>query len=332
MINHSILHPAKNGIIPLRAATGKDEDMSSRQLIALGTSSQVPTRERCHNAYMLRWDEESFLFDPGEGVQRQLTLAGISANSIHQIGITHFHGDHCLGLAGIVQRLSLDRCGHPVHLFYPESGQVYVDRLCSAAIYHPQVELIHHPVSHSGEMQELNRGNGFILMSHELDHGVPTIGFRVEEPPGKRFVPQKLDQAGVRGPMVGELQRSGSIQIGGRTVRLEEVTEPRSGNVFAFVMDTRPCSGAVTLAKDADLLVMEATYTSEHQDIANYYFHSTAADAARTALNGRARRLALTHFSQRYPDTMKHVEEAGIIFPEVIALDDLDRVDIPRRS
>jgi ribonuclease Z len=306
--------------------------MSSRQLIALGTSSQVPTKERSHNAYMLRWDGEGFLFDPGEGVQRQLTLAGISANSIHQICITHFHGDHCLGLAGIIQRLSLDRCGHPVHLFYPESGKVYVNRLCDASIYLPQVELIHHPVGPSAGMMVLNRGDGFILMSHRLDHSVPAIGFRVEEPPGIRFIPEKLNQAGVHGPMVGELQRSGSIQVGGRTVRLEEMTTPRSGNAFAFVMDTRPCPGAVALANGVDLLVMEATYTSEHQDIADYYLHSTAADAARTALNAGAHRLALAHFSQRYPDTNQHLADAGSIFPEVIALNDLDRIDILRRS
>jgi ribonuclease Z len=306
--------------------------MSGRQLVALGTSSQVPTKERSHNAYMLRWDGEGFLFDPGEGVQRQLALAGISANSIHHICITHFHGDHCLGLAGIVQRLSLDRCGHPVHLFYPESGQVYVDRLCSAAIYYPQVELISHPVGLSGEMLELFRGEGFVLMSHELDHSVPTIGFRVEEPPGIRFIPEKLDQAGVHGPLVGELQRTGSVQIGGRTVRLDEMTAPRSGNTFAFVMDTRPCPGAIALARDVDLLVMEATYTSEHQDIANYYLHSTAADAARTALNAGARRLALAHFSQRYPDTRQHLADARNIFAEVVALDDLDRIDILRPS
>jgi ribonuclease Z len=309
----------------------KGKFMSSRQLIALGTSSQVPTKERSHNAYMLRWDGEGFLFDPGEGAQRQLALAGISANSIHQICITHFHGDHCLGLAGIVQRLSLDRCAHPVHLFYPESGQVYVDRLCSAAIYLPQVELIYHPVGPPIGMLELNRGDGFILMARGLDHSVPTIGFRVEEPPGIRFVPEKLEQAGLHGPLVGELQRRGSIQVGGRTVRLEEMTAPRSGNAFAFIMDTRPCPGAVALAKDVDLLVMEATYTLEHQQIANYYLHSTAADAAKIALSAGAHRLALAHFSQRYPDTSQHLADAGCIFPEVVALNDLDRINILRR-
>jgi len=304
--------------------------MSSRELIALGTSSQVPTRERSHNAYLLRWDGEGFLFDPGEGVQRQLTLAGIAANSIHSICITHFHGDHCLGLAGLVQRLSLDRCKHPVHLYYPGSGQAYIDRLCSAAVYQMQVELVLHPVSPSDGMLELSRSAKYSLMSHPLDHSIPAIGFRVEEPAGIRFLPEKLEQAGVRGPMVGELERNGDIQVGERTVRLEDVTVARPGSVFAFIMDTRPCPGALALAKDADLLVMEATYTSEHREMANFYFHSTAGEAANTASRSGAKRLALVHFSQRYPDASQHLEDAKAIFPEVIALNDLDRVGIPK--
>jgi ribonuclease Z len=280
---------------------------------------------------MLRWDGESLLFDPGEGAQRQLTLAGLSAHSIQRICITHFHGDHCLGLAGIVQRLSMDRCDHPVHLYYPESGQLYIDRLCTAAIYKSEVELVLHPVGPCPEMLEVYRGEGYTLMAQALNHSVPTIGFRVEEPTGIRFVQEKLDHVGIHGPMVGELQRKGSIELGGKTVRLEEVTVPRPGSAFAFVMDTGSCRGAVALARDVDLLLMEATYTSEHQDLAKFYSHSTAADAANTASAGGARKLALTHFSQRYQDTEQHLAEARAIFPDVIALNDLDRVEIIRR-
>jgi ribonuclease Z len=309
----------------------KGFNMSIRELTALGTSSQVPTRERNHNAYLLRWEAEGFLFDPGEGAQRQLTLAGIAASGIHHICITHFHGDHCLGLTGIVQRLSLDRCAHSVHLYYPESGQVYVDRLCSAAIYQLQVELVFHPVSPSGGMLMLHRAEEFILMAHVLDHTVPTIGFRIAEAPGIRFLPEKLDQAGVYGPAVGELRRQGSIQTASGVVTLEQVTAPRPGSAFAFIMDTRPCPGAIALAKDADLLVMEATYTSEHQELANYYFHSTASDAARTAVSAGAHKLALTHFSQRYADADQHLADACQIFPEVVVLKDFDRIMIPRR-
>ncbi len=306
--------------------------MSTRELIALGTSSQVPTRERSQNAYMLCWDGEGFMLDPGEGAQRQLTLAGISASFIHNICITHFHGDHCLGLAGIVQRLSLEGCAHPLHVYYPESGNVYCERLCSASMYQRQIELVLHPVTPlSGAEIVLKRTDKYTLKAQQLEHTVPTIGFRLEEAERLRFVPEKLERAGVQGSSVGELQRQGWTLAGNRVVRLEEVTIQRPGSIVAFIMDTRPCSAAVALAKDADLLVMEATYTSEHQDLARYYGHATALEAAETANRAGAHRLALTHFSQRYSSANQHLTDAQEIFADVVVLNDLDRVDIPRR-
>jgi ribonuclease Z len=282
---------------------------------------------------MLRWDKEGFLFDPGEGAQRQLILANIASSSIHHICITHFHGDHCLGLAGVLQRLSVDQCDHPVHLHYPESGQIYVERRCGSAIYKSPIELRLHPIQQPiAQMLDVYSGNGFTLKSFSLDHSVPTIGYRLEESTSLRFLREKLDLMGVHGPMVGELQRKGSLSIAGRSVHIEEVTTSRRGSVFAFVMDTRPCPGAIALAREADLLLMEATYTSEHQDLADLYFHSTAADAAKTALAANARKLALTHFSQRYINAGQHLKDALAIFANVVVLNDLDHINIPRQA
>lgn len=307
--------------------------MSGRELIALGTSSQVPTRERSQNSYLLRWDGEGFLFDPGEGTQRQLTLAGISVCAIHNICITHFHGDHCLGLPGVLQRLALEGCGHPIHVYFPESGYIYCERLRDAAVYHPKIEMIMHPVSPLAKREiELKRTDKYTLKSHPLEHTVQAIGFRLEESAGIRFIPEKLSFAGVYDSMVGELKRKGWVKAGDRVVRLEEVTRPRAGNIFSFIMDTKPCSGAVTLAGDADLVVMEATYASEHGELADRYYHSTAKDAAITAKKAGAHRLALTHFSQRYSSSKQHLEDAREIFAEVTALNDLDIIEIPRRS
>lgn len=307
--------------------------MSDREFIALGTGSRAPTRERSHNSCVLRWNGEVFLLDPGEGTQRQLTLAGIAASSIHHICITHFHGDHCLGLPGVVQRLSLDRCDHPVHVYYPESGQEFFERLCAASIYERLTEIIPHPVGPARDgMVELYRTESYCLKARGLEHSVPTLGFRLEEPDFLKFVPEKLSQAGLEGPRIGELRRNGSVRVGGRDVLLEEVSVRRPGGSFAFVMDTRPCPGAAELARDADLLVMEATYTSEHQDLADLYLHTTAKGAARTAQSAGAHRLALTHFSQRYTDTRRHLEDARRIFADVVALEDLDRIEIPRRT
>lgn len=306
--------------------------MSNRELLALGTASQVPTRRRNHNGYFLRWDDEGFLFDPGEGTQRQMVFGDLPASALHRVFITHFHGDHCLGLAGILQRLSLDRCAHPVTVHYPASGQVYFDRLQDASIYHHAATILPAPVDVSPDTLGLiAETDTYRVFAHQLDHPVPTFGYRIEERPSRTFLPDRLAALGVVGPAIKTLGEQGFLEVGGRVVSLEDVSVPRPGAVFAFVMDTRPCVGALRLAHDADLLVMEATFAAADQELATAYSHCTSIDAAQTALAAGARRLAITHFSQRYTSTDAHVAEARAVFPETVALRDLDRLQIPRR-
>ncbi|MFO0559927.1 MAG: ribonuclease Z [Polyangiales bacterium] len=313
-------------------ANPRGPPMSVREIVALGTASQVPTRLRNHNGYFLRWDDEGFLFDPGEGTQRQMAFASLAASSIHRVCVTHFHGDHCLGLGGIIQRASLDRVPHPVHIHFPSSGTQYFERLRYASIYYPAAEIVPSPVRELPLLQVIADTPNYTLYAHALEHGVPTIGYRLEEKAGRRFDPALLAAAGVAGPHVGALAKKGSIEIHGRTVTVDEVSHVRLGAVVAFVMDTRPCPGATALARDADLLVMEATYTAEDQSLATEHGHSSSADAARTALEANAKQLAITHFSQRYASTEQHVREARAIFENTIALHDLDRLVIPRRK
>ena len=124
--------------------------MTARQLVVLGTASQAPTRYRNHNGYLLRWDGRSILVDPGEGTQRQMLLAGCSPWSIRDICITHFHGDHCLGLPGVLQRLSLDGVPHPVNVLFPASGSEYFERLRHASVFHDRIEVRPLPVEGDG--------------------------------------------------------------------------------------------------------------------------------------------------------------------------------------
>lgn len=302
--------------------------MSVRELVVLGTASQVPTRTRNHNGYLLRWGGKAILFDPGEGTQRQMTRAGVSAASVTHICITHFHGDHCLGLPGVLQRMSLDGVSRPVELFFPSAGAPYVARLVDAAIHHGDVELRRRPLD-GGESVDLG---GVRLTCRMLDHSAPTLGWRLEEPDGRTMLPDRLEELGVSGPDVGRLQRDGTLEVDGRTVALEDVSVPRPGQRFAFVMDTATCDAAVDLARDADLVVSEATFLSEHADLAAEYQHMTAADAGRLARDAGARRLVLTHFSQRYGDAPDRFgEEARAVFEEVVVAADLDRVPLPPR-
>lgn len=306
--------------------------MSSRVVTFLGTASQVPTRTRNHNALFLQWDELGILFDPGEGTQRQMTLAGLSATQITHVCITHFHGDHCLGLAGIIQRLSLDRVAHPVEVIYPASGEVFFERLRHASAFREVATLVPRPVQASADESVLVcRAGKARLFARALEHGIHCQGYRLQEDDGARMLPEKLTEAGVRGAAVGQLLQTGQIEVGGRVVRLEDVSQSRPGQALALVMDTRLCPGAEGLARDADLLVSEATYQQSEAREAHDHFHLTAAGAARLARAVGVRRLALTHFSQRYLTIDGFQQEASAIHPDVLCADDLAQVEVPKR-
>lgn len=302
--------------------------MSTRELVVLGTASQVPTRHRNHNGYLLLWDGEGILFDPGEGTQRQMISAEVSASQITQICITHFHGDHCLGLAGVIQRISLDRVPHEVAVRYPASGQAYFDRLRRASIFKDVSRIRPCPLTDPGDQEELRGG---VLSAAPLSHTVESWGYRFSEPDGLRVLPQKARALGVRGADIGKAVRDGSVEVDGRVVQAAEITEVRRGQSAALIMDTRPCASAVSLARGVDLLICESTYLATEEREAHERGHMTARDAALLAREAGARRLVLTHFSQRYPNTKLFLEEAAPIFSDVVAAVDGRRVPVPDR-
>ncbi|GII83116.1 ribonuclease Z [Sphaerisporangium siamense] len=303
--------------------------VSTRELVVLGTSSQTPTRHRNHNGYLLRWDGAGLLFDPGEGTQRQMILAGVAATDVNRILITHFHGDHCLGVPGVIQRASLDRVPHPVYAHFPASGAEYFARLRHASAYHETATVIAQPVRAPGVIVQARFGR---LEALPLDHPVEAYGYRLVEPDGRRMLPERLAAHGVTGPRVGELQRAGRLRAGGRTVTIEEVSEPRRGQRFAFVMDTRLCDGVYALADGADLLVIESTFLEEDARMAHEFGHLTAGQAARVARECGVRRLVLTHFSQRYTDPSAFAAEARRHYEgEIVVAEDLARVPVPPR-
>lgn len=301
-----------------------------RELVVLGTASQVPTRYRNHNGYLLRWDDEGLLFDPGEGTQRQMVLAGVAASAVNRLCLTHFHGDHCLGVPGIIQRASLDRVAHPITAHFPASGAEYFARLRHASIFYDTVDVREEPIEASGVAAV---GAFGVLEARALEHSTDVFGYRLVEPDGRRFIPELLSRFGISGPDVGELDRAGSLRLGDRVVDVAEVSELRRGQRFAFVMDTRLCDGVYELADGADMLVIEATFLAQDEDLAVQYGHLTARQAAQVAAECGVRALVLTHFSQRYQDAAgRYTDEAAAVFAgDIVVAEDLMRVPVPAR-
>lgn len=322
--------------------------MSSRELVVLGTASQVPTRHRNHNGYVLLWDGHGILFDPGEGTQRQMLRAGVSAHDLTRICVTHFHGDHSLGLAGVIQRINLDRVPHTVTAHYPASGERFFERLRYATAYRETARLRPEPVGGTGELtavrgapapdgadgeaaggREVPQPPPFRLWAHRLSHPIDTYGYRLVEPDSRRMLPDRLAARGIRGPDISRLKCAGELH----GVRLEEVSEPRPGQRFAFVMDTRMCDGVLALAEGCDLLVIEATFLDEDAPLAEEYGHLTAGQAGRAAARAGVRSLVLTHFSQRYEDASLFAGQArrAGFEGELTVAEDLTRVPVPKR-
>jgi ribonuclease Z len=299
-----------------------------RELTILGTASQVPTRYRNHNGYLLRWDDEVILFDPGEGTQRQMLMAGLAVTPLTRICITHFHGDHSLGLPGIIQRVSLDQVPHPVAVHFPAGGRDYFDRLRHATSFYDVADLRPEPVG-AGFAVQTSAGR---LTALPLRHSIETYGYRLVEPDSRRMVPALLSAYGIDGPDVGELQRRGRLERDGRGVTLDEVSAPRPGQRFAFVMDSGICDNVYELADRADLLVIESTFLAEDATLAAQVGHLTAGQAAAVARESGVRTLVLTHFSQRYTDASRFLDEAREQFNgDIVLAEDLMRVGVPAR-
>ncbi|MFB7338764.1 ribonuclease Z [Streptomyces hydrogenans] len=300
--------------------------MSVRELVVLGTASQVPTRHRNHNGYLLRWDGHGILFDPGEGTQRQMLRAGVAAHDLNRICVTHFHGDHSLGLAGVIQRINLDQVPHEVTAHYPESGRHFFERLRYATAYRESVELTEAPVARDGVLAVTG---DFTLEARRLSHPVESFGYRLVEPDGRRLLPERLAAHGIKGPDVGRVQREGVLN----GVTLDEVSEVRRGQRFAFVMDTRLCEGVHALAEGADMLVIESTFLDADVRLAEDHGHLTAGQAAAVARDAGVRHLVLTHFSQRYSDPSEFERQARAagFEGELSIAQDLMRVPVPKR-
>jgi ribonuclease Z len=258
-----------------------------------------------------------------------MTFAGVSASEITKIFITHFHGDHCLGLPGVLQRLSLDRISHRVEVYYPASGQRYFDNLKNASVYTKTAEIIEKPIAAEGIVF---RDKNLIVETKKLEHSTESWGYRIREPDSVTMLPEKLKEFGISGRDIGKLKETGAIEINGKIVRREEASVFKKGQSFAFVMDTGVCGAAYELAKDVDFLIIESTFLSSESKEAFDYRHLTAQQAAEIARDANAKQLVLTHFSQRYMNIEDFAAEARGIFPDSIAVADGQEIEFRREK
>ncbi len=296
------------------------------QLTFLGTACMTHTKERNQSGIFLKYKGEGILFDCGEGIQRQLKIAGIKLTEVTKILISHWHGDHVLGLPGLLQSMGMSEYPGTLEVYGPKNIQKQVAAAIQAfGGYTAPIPLRIKEVS-EGVFFE---GKDYVLQSAPLKHSIPCVGYVFEERDRRRINLEITKKFGIpEGPLLGELQDGRSIKWKGKTVTPSEATYIVKGKRITVIVDTVYTQNCLALAENADILICEATYSSKEKDKAAEFKHLTAADAAQIASKADAKKLVLTHFSQRYSNTQEIEEDARTIFDNVICAKDFMRITI----
>ena len=287
----------------------------SMRVTFLGTSGAIPTTARAPSAVLVNREGERLLFDCGEGTQRQMMRFGTGFGVTH-VFITHLHGDHVLGISGLVQTWDFNGRAEPLSIHAPPGTRGELQSLVRAGGHRPGF-----PV----EVEEVAPGrvalsaDEYDVVAFRTEHRARSVGYAlVEDDRPGRFDRERAEELGVPvGPKFGRLQDGHAVELDdGRVIRPEQVVGvPRPGRRFVYTGDTRPTDATVEAAADADLLVHDATFADDEAERARETGHSTAREAGEIAQRAGARRLALTHVSSRYAsDASRLRREAAEVF------------------
>jgi ribonuclease Z len=291
------------------------------RLIFLGTAGSWPTKDRSASAIALDTERELVLLDCGEGTQRQFFQSTASFMRVRRIFLSHFHGDHFLGLPGLIQSMCLNNRTDPLDVYGPPDAREMVERVLAVGYFTLRFPVRIHPLS-PGATVELP---GYTLTTAKAEHPVPALAYRIDEGPKRgRFDAALARSLGIRGADFARLERGEVVDIDGRSVRPEDVLGPaRSGRSIVYSGDSSPSDAIRQLAHRATVLIHESTTAQDLESVANKWGHSSARQAATIALEAGVGRLILTHFSSRYKALEPLETEARTRFSASLAARDL---------
>jgi ribonuclease Z len=294
-------------------------------IIFLGTSQAIPTEKRNHTAVLLKYKDETILIDCGEGTQRQFRKAKINPCKLTRILITHWHGDHILGLPGLFQTLALSNYNKTLHIYIPKGTSKYIDLIFKIFVFQGKIKY---------EIHECDKGKiletkDFFIESEKMFHGPPTLAYSFTEKEKLRINKEKIKRLKIHGKIISELQKGKDIVWNNKKIKAKDLTYKQEGKKITIIMDTCINNNMLKIAKNSDLLITESTYAEKEASLAKEKNHLTASQAAQIAKKSKSKKLILTHLSQRYDNNEGIIlNEAKKIFKNTFLAEDLMKVEV----
>ena len=301
----------------------------------LGTGCMMPTKDRNPLSVALEHEAEIFLFDCAEGTQRQIKTMKLHIGKIRKIFISHWHGDHTLGLTGLIQTLSNTDNIERIEIHGPKDTKKFVNHMLKSTIFDSKIEIKtfeHNPKEN--EIISIIKNNKYEIKCASLQHSTPCIGYSYKQKDTLNVDLKKLKQIAPeleQSPLLARAKMNLAIESEGKTIKPEDITYKKEGIKISLVFDTRPCTGINLLSKNADYLVIEATHMQKHAQKAEETDHMSAHESAQAAIDNNVKNLIITHFSQRYKDVKEIEEEAREIFENTTSTQDLMTLKIKKK-
>jgi len=299
--------------------------ISSIRIYFLGTGGSWPTPQRNTPAIAIRVDDEAILFDCGESAQVSLMKSSLSMMKIRKIFITHYHGDHYLGLPGLIQTMSFYGRTEPLEIYGPVGSSSLLSNLLSIGYYSLNFDISIIDL-HGGENMDFG---DYSVRVAKANHTVPALSYALVEKDVLRFDEDKIRNANVPRRLLERMRKEGYVDVNGRRIMLDEVSGGvRKGRKISYSGDTRRDQSLLDLFRDSTILIHEATGDSSNRDKVEAYGHSTGLDAALQARDSNSRRLVLTHFSPRYSSIRPILDEARSVFRNVVAAEEMMEMEV----
>jgi ribonuclease Z len=283
-------------------------------IIFLGTGSQFPTKERNHSSIFLRFNKFKALFDCGEGTQRQMRLLTLSPHHLNAIFISHWHGDHTLGIGGILQSLGASKREEVLKIYGPKGTKERVNHILQTYVFK---RVFHVEVYEANELKEelLVDTPEFSIHSFPLSHGITGNGYYFLTKPIRKINIEYTEKFGLtKHPLLGDLQKGKDIEFNGKKISASKATFLDRQRKITFIFDTKYFDELIDYAKNSDLLVSEATFSKSDEDKCKDYNHMSSVQSANIAKKSKSKQLILTHISQRYLSSKPLEDEAKEIF------------------